>query len=152
MFYSTQYRPPEPLLSCCSCIASLVKDTCPQPSRAIADPPHQVWMRTATNSLRYKGTHSYTIYGLLRYLWWKLCFAVGRLFFVAADSCMISLHIFRSTDPTCAFLAIDVFVQFRASFNLEGCDSAFTITYIAIVIYRILCILLLQFCIDYLLV
>ena len=72
--------------------------------------------------------------------------------FVAADSCMISSHIFRSSDPTCAFLAIDVFVQFRASFNLDGCDSAFTITYIAIVIYRILCILSLQFCIDYLLV
>ena len=72
--------------------------------------------------------------------------------FVAADSCMISLHIFRSSDPTCAFLAIDVFVQFRASFNLDGCDSAFTITYIVIVVYRILCILLLQFCVDCLLV
>ena len=76
--------------------------------------------------------------------------------FVAADSCMISSHIFRSSDPTCVFLAIDIFVQFRASFNLDGCNSAFTITYIAIaiaiVIYRILRILLLQFCIDCLLV
>ena len=40
------------------------------------------------------------------------------------DSCMISLYIFRSSDPTCAFLSIDICVQFRASFNRDGCDSA----------------------------
>ena len=44
--------------------------------------------------------------------------------FVAADSCMTSLHTLRSSDPTFALLAIDIFVQFRASFNLDGCDSA----------------------------
>ena len=44
--------------------------------------------------------------------------------FVAADSCMPSLYMLRSSDPTCAFLAIDIFVQLRASFNLDGCDSA----------------------------
>ena len=46
--------------------------------------------------------------------------------FVAADSCMTSshIHVFLSSDPTCAFWRSISFVHFRASFNLNGCDSA----------------------------
>ena len=72
--------------------------------------------------------------------------------FVAADSCMISSHIFRSSDPTCAFLAIDIFVQFRASFNLDGCDSVSLLHTLPLLSIEHFCIHLLQLCVNYLLV
>ena len=68
--------------------------------------------------------------------------------FVAADSCMIFLYIFRSSDPTCAFLAIDIFVHFRASFNLDGCDSASLLHTLPLLSIEYF-VFLLQFCIVY---